>query len=56
MTSIVIDKRYCGPPTSGNGGYVCGMLARNIRGAAEITLRAPPPLGRQLDIVAKDEG
>jgi len=56
VTSIVIDKRYCGPPTSGNGGYVCGMLARNIRGAAEITLRAPPPLGRQLDIVAKDEG
>ena len=30
MTSIIIDKRYCGPPNSGNGGYVCGRLARHI--------------------------
>jgi hypothetical protein len=56
VTSIVIDRRYCGPPNSGNGGYVCGRLARHISDGAEITLRAPPPLGRQLDIVAMDEG
>ena len=56
MTSIVIDRRYCGPPNSGNGGYVCGKLAGHIRGGAEVTLRAPPPLDRPLDIVAKDEG
>jgi hypothetical protein len=56
VTSIVIDRRYCGPPNSGNGGYVCGKLAGQIRGGAEVTLRAPPPLDRPLDIVAKDEG
>jgi hypothetical protein len=56
VTSIVIDRRYCGPPNSGNGGYVCGKLAAHIRGGAEVTLRAPPPLDRPLDIVAKDEG
>src|SRR5262245_30761867 len=56
MTSIVIDRRYCGPPNSGNGGYVCGRLARHIGGGAEVTLRAPPPLDRQLDVVATDEG
>ena len=56
MTSVTIDKRYCGPPNSGNGGYVCGKLAAHIRGGAEVTLRAPPPLDRPLDIVAKDEG
>ena len=56
MPSIIIDKRYCGPPNSGNGGYVCGRLARHIRGGAEVTLRAPPPLDKQLDIVAMDEG
>lgn len=56
MTSIVIDRRYCGPPNSGNGGYVCGKLAAHIRGGAEVTLRAPPPLDRPLDIVARDEG
>jgi hypothetical protein len=52
MPSIMIDKRYCGPPNSGNGGYVCGRLAAQIQGGAEITLRAPPPLGKRLDAVA----
>ena len=56
MTRIIIDKRYCGPPNSGNGGYVCGRLARHIPGAAEVTLRAPPPLDRPLDAVATDDG
>src|SRR5205807_9873027 len=56
MTSIIVDKRYCGPPNSGNGGYVCGRLARHIPGGAEVTLRAPPPLEKQLDVVATDAG
>ncbi len=51
MESIVIDRRFCGPPNSGNGGYVCGLLARHIEGSAEITLRAPPPLNRPLEII-----
>ena len=55
MTQIIIDKRFCGPPNSGNGGYVCGRLARHIPGAAEITLRAPPPLDTPLDAVATDD-
>src|SRR3981189_2214940 len=56
MTSIIIDKRYCGPPNSGNGGYVCGRLARHIPGGAEVTLRAPPPLDKPLDVGATDDG
>jgi len=56
MTSILIDKRYCGPPNSGNGGYVCGRLARHIPGAAEVTLRAPPPLDTPLAAIAADDG
>lgn len=56
MTSIVIDRRYCGPPNSGNGGYVCGRLARHITGGAEVTLHAPPPLDQQLNVVASDDG
>jgi acyl-coenzyme A thioesterase PaaI-like protein len=56
MTQIIIDKRYCGPPNSGNGGYVCGRLARHIPGAAEVTLRAPPPLDTPLDTIAADSG
>ncbi len=56
MPSITIDNRFCGPPNSGNGGYVCGLLAGHIDGSAEITLRAPPPLGRSLDVVADGDG
>ncbi|SEO70750.1 hypothetical protein SAMN02990966_02660 [Rhodospirillales bacterium URHD0017] len=56
MTSIVIDRRFCGPPESANGGYVCGMLAGHIGGSAEITLLAPPPLGQRLDVVVTEHG
>jgi len=52
MTSIIIDRRYCGPPNSGNGGYVCGRLAEHAAGGAEITLRAPIPLEKQLEVIA----
>lgn len=41
---ITIPKRFCGPSTSGNGGYSAGRLAAIIDGPAEVTLRAPPPL------------
>ena len=54
--SIVIGKRFCGPPKSANGGYVCGLLASHICGHAEITLRAPPPLDQRLDIVPGEDG
>jgi hypothetical protein len=56
MKSIEIEKRFCGPPNSANGGYVCGLLAAHIDGDAEITLLAPPPLGQRLDIVAGEHG
>ncbi len=41
---IIIDRRFCGPPTSGNGGYTCGMLANFVGYPAEVTLFIPPPL------------
>jgi len=56
MTQIIIDRRFCGPPNSGNGGYVCGRLARHIPGGAEVTLRAPPPLDTPLGAIATDDG
>jgi len=56
MASIIIAKRYRGPPNSGNGGYVCGRLAGHIAGGAEVTLRTPPPLDKKLDVVATDDG
>jgi len=56
MQTMTIPRRFRGPPNSGNGGYVCGMLARQIAGAAEITLRAPPPLETELGVVEVGTG
>lgn len=47
---ITIPRRFCGPPTSGNGGYSCGRLAAFVGPAAEVTLRAPPPLDTLLAV------
>jgi hypothetical protein len=30
--TIRIDRRFRGPPESGNGGYVCGCLAQFVVG------------------------
>jgi hypothetical protein len=56
MKSIVIEKPFCGPPKSANGGFVCGLLAAHIDGDSEITLLAPSPLGQRLDFVASEHG
>ncbi|MCY7339892.1 MAG: hypothetical protein LH465_08095 [Sphingomonas bacterium] len=55
--TILIDRRFRGPPDSGNGGYVAGMLARSLGGSnVEVTLRAPPPLDTPLRLVSHDDG
>lgn len=53
-TIISIDARFNGPPTSANGGYACGLLARHLDGPAEVTLHVPPPLERPLTVVAHE--
>ncbi|NNF99681.1 MAG: hypothetical protein HKM93_09905 [Desulfobacteraceae bacterium] len=52
---MVIRKRFCGPPTSANGGYTAGLIAKYIEGAAQVTLFSPPPLEHPLTI-ERDEG
>lgn len=54
--TITIAPRFNGPPGSGNGGYVCGLMAREIAGPSEATLRAPPPLGKALTLSQGDDG
>jgi len=47
--AIVIDSRFRGPDDSGNGGYTCGVIARERGGEElEVTLRLPPPLDEWL--------
>jgi len=54
VSVLVIARRFCGPPNSGNGGYVCGRLAAAIDGAAAVRLTAPAPLETELRIERSD--
>ena len=48
---LTIPHRYCGPPESGNGGWVSGAVAEHVpttadRPAVTVRLASPPPLDR----------
>jgi len=54
--SLVIPPRFCGPPGSGNGGYVCGRIAAHADGPVTVTLRRPPPLATPMTVGRDGEG
>lgn len=58
-SALVIPARYCGPTSSGNGGYTAGLLAERFAHhpspapdcpVVEVTLRKPPPLETDLRV------
>lgn len=53
---LLIAPRFCGPPGSGNGGYVSGRIAAYLDGAATVTLRKPPPLATPMTVARDGEG
>jgi acyl-coenzyme A thioesterase PaaI-like protein len=56
MALVEIPARFCGPPSSANGGWTAGLLAAALPGAVEVTLRVPPPLDRSLERRLEDDG
>jgi len=54
VETMTISRRFCGPSKYGNGGYVCGRIARHISGAATVRLFSPPPLETELRIEAAE--
>lgn len=53
MTRLLVPRRYCGPPSSGNGGWTAGALASLVAPAGaqvEVTLHAPPPLDTTMSV------
>jgi hypothetical protein len=52
VTKLVrLKSRFRGPPSSGNGGYVAGLLAHEFGGSdCEVTLRKPPRLDHDLEV------
>ena len=54
---IRVPTRWRGPAESGNGGYACGLVAGTLGTvAAEVTLRSPPPLERDLAVEPGEDG
>jgi hypothetical protein len=65
VKSLVIAKRFCGPPTSANGGYFAGMVAALAPRAPpapratqplSVRLKAPPPLDAALTVTETPDG
>ena len=56
MTTVRIAKRFNGPPHSGNGGYVCGSIAKAIGESVRVRLHQPPPLEQDLSVQACKDG
>lgn len=57
---VRIASRFCGPPESGNGGWVSGRVAEAVTSdrepIAQVRLHSPPPLERPLDLSVDADG
>ena len=56
ISTLHIARRFCGPPNSGNGGYVSGLIARHMEQPCQVTLHAPPPLDTDLQLHPHENG
>jgi hypothetical protein len=67
LSDILVPARFCGPPSSGNGGWSAGAIAVRAaeacpddhalpQPAVTVSLQAPPPLDVPLSVTATDDG
>ncbi len=58
--TLLVPARYRGPATSGNGGYVAGLMAHELGGTGTrpvaVSLRQPPPLDATMRITRTESG
>jgi hypothetical protein len=64
LPDLVVPARFCGPPSSGNGGWSAGAIAAYAgpgdhaepRPAVTVSLHAPPPLDASLRVHREGDG
>jgi hypothetical protein len=56
MQTLTVAGRFCGPPTSANGGYFAGVVATLAGSTLTVRLLKPPPLDTPLTVVELDQG
>lgn len=59
VPDLTVPRRFCGPPSSGNGGWTAGALAALVDAAEpwpsiEVSLRKPPPLDTPMAVAQRD--
>ena len=55
VPDLIVPRRFCGPPSSGNGGYTAGALASRVEASAvSVSLLAPPPLDTPMVVETVD--
>ncbi|HEY7963074.1 MAG TPA: hypothetical protein VID49_03080 [Steroidobacteraceae bacterium] len=54
MHTLTIPARFCGPPTSANGGYFAGAVAVLAARTVAVRLLSPPPLDTELAVRGAD--
>lgn len=50
MSTLTVERRFCGPPGCANGGYFAGLMANHAPGRVRIRLERPIPLQVPLDL------
>jgi len=56
VSVIQVGRRFCGPPESANGGYICGLVARQIEQPVTVRLLRAPPLETALELHGTEPG
>lgn len=56
IETLIVERRFRGPESSGNGGYSAGLLAELLPQPTEVTLRRPPPLDRPMRTRERADG
>lgn len=56
-STLVVPRRFNGPPSSGNGGWTAGALAEasGLPDPVTVQVRLPPPLDRDLAVVPTED-
>ncbi len=56
MKTLSIERRFCGPPSSANGGYFAGVVAALAGRTVTVRLLKPPPLDTALEVSSGKAG
>lgn len=56
MAGLIVTQRFCGPPTSANGGYFAGLVAAHANDSVVVRLMSPPRLNVELEVHHGAEG